>query len=327
MYQKFSTVQLKSGETMEVGVVHAPEPPLKDSIRELLKHKGGVWTWHVEKSMTEKLDDLETRYHIGLLGDTPITNVMTVEYKGVGILGHVFTRPEHRRKGACQAIFQELMPRFRERGGRLLHLGTGFNSPAYWIYHSFGFRGLAEGSGHMRYEAVPNAEHDLFLPAPATVTDVLWRHWPMMTALTSVKDGDYLRNISYQHFGPASFEGGFVDMRKSMETEPARFRCKLLQTPLGAVVGYAMVRPNPHWRGMVNVVEFFVHPNFAAHAAELLQALPLPPGKAQCFADSGSTEKVKALKECGFEHEAVLKGQITAGIDRLDVHVYSKRTS
>ena len=109
-----------------------------------------------------------------------------------------------------------------------------------------------------------------------------------------------------------------------MDTEPARFRCKLLETPQGVVVGYAMVRPNPHWRGMVNVVEFFVHPNFAAHGAELLQALPLPPGKAQCFADSRSTDKIRSLKGSGFEQEALLKGQIAMGTDRLDVHVYSK---
>jgi GNAT superfamily N-acetyltransferase len=326
MYRKFATLQLKSGETMELGVVLAPEPPLKDKIAALLQHKGGVWNWHVERCMVEKLDELETRFHIGLLGDAPIANVMTLEYKGVGILGHVFTRPEHRRKGACQAIMVEVMKNFKERGGRLLHLGTGFNSPPYWIYHSFGFRGLADGSGHMRYEAVPNVERDLFAPSPAKVVDVLWRHWPMMPALTSTKEGDYLRNLSYQHFGFANFEGPFVDMKRSLETDPAHFRCKLLETPAGVVAGYAMVRPNPHWRGAVNVVEFFVHPNFSDHGAELLRALPLPPGKAQCFADSASAQKMAALKECGFEREAILKGQIALGSERLDVYVYSKWT-
>ena len=144
MYKRFTTVQLKSGETMEIGVAVAPEPAMKEKMADLLRHKGGVWNWHVEKNMTERLDDLETRFHVGIIGGNPVSNVMTLEYKGVGILGHVFTRPEHRRKGACHAILTELMKDFRSRGGRLLHLGTGFDSPPYWIYHSFGFRGLAE---------------------------------------------------------------------------------------------------------------------------------------------------------------------------------------
>jgi hypothetical protein len=249
---------------------------------------------------------------------------MTVEYKGVGILGHVFTRPEHRRKGACQAVLTETMQDFRARGGRLLHLGTGFDSAPYWLYHGFGFRGLADGSGYMRFEALPNAARDLFAPRPAGVADALWRHWPMTMALSCVKEGDYLRNISCQHFGFASFEGVYVDLKRSIETSPAQHRCKLLETSDGAVVGYAMVRPNPHWKGAVRVVEMFVHPSFAGHGEDLLRALPLPAGKSQCFADGGSARKIAALERCGFEHEATLKGQVAAGAHRLDVHVYAK---
>jgi len=69
-----------------------------------------------------------------------VSNVMTVECAGAGILGHVFTREEHRRQGLCQAIFGVLQPHFRQRGGLRLTLDTGFDSPPYWIYHRHGFR-------------------------------------------------------------------------------------------------------------------------------------------------------------------------------------------
>ncbi len=325
MFQKFSTAQLKSGEPMEIGVAIAPEPPLKDKIVALLQHKGGVWNWHVERSMRERLDGLETRYHIGSIAGEPVSNVMTLEYKGIGILGHVFTKPEHRRKGACHAIMRELMEDFRRRGGRLLHLGTGFESPPYWIYHSFGFRSLAQGSGHMRYGAEADPEARLFAPSACRIADVFWHHWPMLTTLTSTQQGDYLRNMSYQHFGFANFESGFLDLKKSLETDPGRYRCKVLETETGATAGYAMVRPFAQWRGMVNVVEVFVHPGFAAKSAELLAALPLPPGKAQCYADADSQQKIAALRQCGFDHEATLAQQITRADRRLDVLVFSKR--
>src|SRR5207248_6496886 len=122
---------------------------------DLLVHKGSGFEVHMRMALRGETDRLETRYYLGMLEGVPVANVMTVESDGVGILGHVFTRPEHRRKGICQAIMGRLMEDFRQRNGRVLLLGTGFESAPYWIYHSFGFRSLK--GGFMRYDA-PAAE-------------------------------------------------------------------------------------------------------------------------------------------------------------------------
>ncbi|HAA73566.1 TPA: hypothetical protein DCE37_00380 [Candidatus Latescibacteria bacterium] len=42
--------------------------------------------------------------------------------KRVGLFGHVFTKPEERRKGAANALMED----FRQRGGKALYLGTGY---------------------------------------------------------------------------------------------------------------------------------------------------------------------------------------------------------
>ena len=145
MYTTFGSEVLKSGERLEVGVVTAPDAEFGDAIQRLLVHKGPEWALHMGATLRGETDMLETRFYVGLLDGAPVANVMTVESKGIGILGHVFTRPAQRRKGICQAVLRRLMDDFRLRGGSVLLLGTGYESPAYWIYHSFGFRSLKGG--------------------------------------------------------------------------------------------------------------------------------------------------------------------------------------
>ena len=89
----------------------------------------------------------KTRFYLGVIEGEAVGNIMTVEHGGIGILGHVYTLPEQRRKGIASRIMAAQMKDFQERGGRTLTLGTGFDSPAYWIYQGYGFRSIVEGSG------------------------------------------------------------------------------------------------------------------------------------------------------------------------------------
>jgi len=98
---------------------------------------------------------------------------------------------------------------------------------------------------------------------------------------------------------------------------------KVLAKPSGEVVGHALLLPDPRWEGNVLLLDLFVHPHFYQAAAELLEAIELPPGtKVQAYADSRSPEKVELLKQRGFEQEAVLPGQLRdADGELLDVIV------
>ena len=112
MYEKLDDVTLKTGEKVELGVVMGPDLEWADRIdADLLAHKGGVWQWGNEKVLRESLE-MEAYFYILHRDGTPFANVMNIEYKGVGILGHVYTRPEERQQGACAAIFRGLMPHF-----------------------------------------------------------------------------------------------------------------------------------------------------------------------------------------------------------------------
>lgn len=325
MVTKFGDERIKSGENLEIAVVHAPDAGLGEAVERLLVHKGSGYEVHIRAALAGETDALETRFYLGVLEGVPVANVMTIESLGVGILGHVFTRPEHRRKGICQAIMTRLMEDFRERGGRTLLLGTGFESAPYWIYHSFGFRSLK--GGFMRYDA-PAAEaiaRSWFAAGAAcSAVPLERRHWPLLGLLGAQAEGEALRSAAWRLFGIGSLEGPVV-RTLAAQSEGKGIAGVVLETEGGAVVGCATVHPTGSgmngWPG-VWLLDLFAHPDFIAHFGQMLAGLKLPPGKIIAYADTGSSAKAAALEARGFEREGTLRGFLRSGPEPRDVWLY-----
>src|SRR5260221_5483905 len=102
MFETLDKTKLPSGEELEIGLVTAHDAEFGEAVCGLLAHKGPEWQLHIHRALRGATDALETRFYLGLVRGQPVTNVMTVESEGVGILGHVFTRLEDRRKGICK---------------------------------------------------------------------------------------------------------------------------------------------------------------------------------------------------------------------------------
>ncbi len=298
MYQKLGEAETKAGERLEVGVVTAPDSTLSGEVHELLGHKGPEWREHIRSALDGETDALETRFYLGLLDGRPAANVMTVERHGVGILGHVFTRPEQRRKGIISQVMARQMDDFRARGGHALTLGTGFESPAYWIYHRFGFGNLV--SGFMRYETEPGAyvEQEWFREAPASVAPAQWRHWPLVALLASYPATDIVRSVAWGLFGIGNLEHPFVSFMASRRRDP-RLQCVMLEAEHGAITGCATLTRMPLWPG-VWLLDVFAHPNYEDRLGDLIAALDLSPPKIVAFAGNNDTPRKRALERAGF---------------------------
>ena len=320
---------------MEVGSVLAPDEAFAARVKHFLAHKGGIWNWHIERSFGEQLDELETRYYIGLLGDEIISNIMIVEHRHTGILGHVFTEPEHRRKGACTGVMEAQMEDFRRRDGEALYLGTGYDGPAYHIYANFGFESVYARSGFMKYHVSPDFEAKYFAKRPVHVKDVEWQDWGKMSALTGIVYGDYLRSIAFEMYGANNFEGTFLSFKKELEEKQRYHDTKLLETEDRAIVAFATLTSDSRFRGSVYLLDVFAHPNFWDDVPGLISSMNLknrfasplrsePKAKIQCYVDSTLTGKAKCLEVAGFKLEAELKNQMRSGEDLLHVLIYAK---
>jgi GNAT superfamily N-acetyltransferase len=322
MYEELGRERLKSGETLTIGLVMAPDEHFIESICHLLHHKSTPWYAHIESALAGEIDRLETRFYIGLLGGKPVGNVMTVEQYGIGILGHVFVEPEHRRKGICQAIMTYQMEHFRRRGGQVLLLGTGYESPPYWIYYRFGFRSLR--GGFMRYGVEPAEvfERRWFAPSPTRIVVAEWRHWPLVALLASVPGSDYLRSLAWQVFGIGNLEGPYVDYmyRQKQSGGP---KAVILETEHGAVVGCASLTAHAYWPN-VFLLDVFTHANYTHRTTELIQALDLPSSLTVCYTDIDAKEKAAALEANGFVRETKLTGFLRAEDVPRDVWMFAR---
>lgn len=324
MYNKLGETVLKTNERMEVGVVTAPDEPHAEEVKQFLGHKGGNWEWHIERCVIESLDALETRFYVGKVDGSIITNIMTVEHQGIGILGHVFTMPDQRRKGACKGVMAYQMEDFRQRKGYALYLGTGYNSHPYYIYHSFGFESVFPESGFMKYYVDTDFEERYFAPAPTQTKPVEWHDWPKVTALSGIVGGEPLRSLIWNVYGPTNMEGGFLNFKHDLETENLYEDAKLLITSDGAIVSWATVSRDTRWRPATAVLDLFFHPNFADEVTTLLTSVASPDTKVQCYVDSSAEQKAAILETAGFTCEGQLKNQFTYSGQAYDVLVFAR---
>jgi hypothetical protein len=111
-------------------------------------HKGPLRNWQNTAVLRRGLG-MDVVFYVLHRDGIPLANMMTVEHRGVGHFGHVWTQPEDRRKGAASLIMDAQMADFKRRGGQALFLGTGYNSAPYHIYAARGFVGLEAESGYM----------------------------------------------------------------------------------------------------------------------------------------------------------------------------------
>lgn len=308
---------------MQIRAIRTPEDEYADRLKALLAHKGGLWQWQIERALREPLDDLDVTYYVGQLQEELVANICTYARGKTAILGHVFTRPEHRLKGACKAIMTTVIEDYRRRGGKLIILGTGYDSPAYHIYRSFGFRSILPRSGFMQWEAEPGAVDEYFARADVSTAPLNWGEWAPVSQLYAMPQGDFLRSASRQIWGATNFEGGFLSLIRDLEEGTVK-DAKVLRSRTGATVGVATVEPDRRFLGQVQLLDVFVHPEFSDALGELIDSVELPPGKVQCYVEGGAQAKLSALEARGFEREALLRGQVCNCGEPVDIVVFSR---
>jgi len=258
----------------------------------------------------------------------PFANICTFEVGGVGIFGHVYTVPEERKKGAADLLNRQVMADFIRRGGKALYLGTTFDSPAYHIYEKHRFVGVEAGSGYMVYTPDGQAafEQRYFAPGPTRVETLDFKHWPVLPALAMMRHPSRLRFLAWKIFGPASTEGGMLEVLKaSQETkEPPRFKVAVSQAS-GTPVAIAGLTPDPWFGSGVDVLDVFFAPGFEGDASNLLEQMELRSDRKVVCGDDGLwPQKQGVLERAGFSREAVLRGHLKDGGKRLDVALWAK---
>ncbi len=311
MVTEYPPVRLKSDEQAQLFKVVAPEPEWKERLLTRLSHKGPLWDKPMNDALEGGLEGMTMYFFQLRLDDVAVGNLTIVEAlkRPIALLQHVFTDPNHRRKGICSIMMQAMVDDFRSRDGRAMYLGTGYDTPPYHIYRSFGFEGIGT-TGAMVWALDDDYPESYFPGGPVQVRPMRWGDWAPLTALYQQIEGWDLRSYSFNQFGHSSYESAFCRLQEVIEEGRAARATVLEDTTTGAVVGHAFTMQDEKWPGGPEVLECFVHPRYQHNAAELLDAIALPAdARLRAYADAEAAGKLDALQRLGFVQKAVLEMQ------------------
>lgn len=331
MYERLDDVRLKDGRAVECGVVAGPDAEWAGRVEPLLGHKGWLWNWQNAQALRSETG-LEARFYLLSLHCMPFANVCIFAAGGVGILGHVWTRPEFRRQGASTRLMRAAMEDFARRGGSALFLGTNPDGPAYGIYKRHGFADVSPGSGHMAWYARGQEAFDAawFAAGEMRIEPLGWKHWPAAVPLFLRNGPGLVRCAPLRVFGAELIEGPLLPAIQTQLQRQAEGQgpcaVALVNPASQAVLGLAAWMPDAQWPTTC-VVDVFCHEACWGQAGAMLGALAFPPGRRRvAYGEATCPAKQAVLKAAGFVQVGVLEkwlpGSSPAG-DRVDVVAFS----
>ena len=324
MIETLGTVLLRSGESLAVKLLVPPEEGHAERLAHFLEHKGDMSRRSILQRLRGKYAaSCGDRYFFGEI-DGKIAGQLWYGYanSGTGIanFGHVYTEPEHRRKGIARELMKFFLEDFHAGPARIALCGTGTPWVAR-IYFHFGFQPVVEGADRGALILIKEGcgedfravEAEYFLPGQALAVrtgDVSQRHDidKLLSAALMV------RNMSSRRVAMASLVRSYEDA--IFRVEDGQGLVTVATTPGNHTMGWAFIlNTGSRLETNTRIFDYEIHPNYADAARQFIEgslALAEDAGVAQVYAYIPGCEpgKLKVLTESGFREAARLMGSL-----------------
>ena len=334
-------------EPFDPGV--AGSPGERAAIHDLIVQPAAPWFSEVERRHLEGALNGEfgavacDRFWIARIDAEPVANVYFSTASGapeIGLLAFAITAPTQRGRGIGRLLLREALANFEALGGLCLHLATA-NPAAHRVYESCGFR---DYQGHiMRFLAPAGGceDFDRAYFADCGPGKVRRGHWgdSARAAMLYVAPHpwfvrDYAERL-YNHPAIAQTRCASIlpalmlnTTERPASADLATGGLWMLENPARRLVGAVTVTPQDLTaQAHAPIIDFLVAPAYMDQAPDLLTVALDACGSGgaecvRCCVAACDREKIAILLQVGFRHEARLAGQLKAGYDRVDLHIY-----
>ncbi len=179
---------------MKPMLIIPPAPIRWPALNDLLHHKGQPWLRDIELRLTRGVPGAQDAYAVMPSSAQFLAGACINRFRDTGILGHCYTRPEHRRRGYAHRLITTLLSWFEMTGGRRLYLSTTAELDL-GLYGKFGFEPLRRAAwapaDRLTMVRVRGAAPDPFadLRGDLTLRDLTRAEWPAMVMLLQHRPG------------------------------------------------------------------------------------------------------------------------------------------
>ncbi len=180
---------------MKPMLIIPPAPARWPALRALLKEEGEPWTTDHMRRLVDGVAGAQDAYAVIPSGGQFLASVSINKIGDLGVLGHGYTHPDHRRRGYARRLMDTILSWFEMTGGKwlLLRATTELDES---FYRKFDFRPLrrAVWTPYDRLTMLRTAKGASDDPLAGVegavqVRDVTRAEWPAMVAFLQFRNG------------------------------------------------------------------------------------------------------------------------------------------
>jgi GNAT superfamily N-acetyltransferase len=319
-------------ENSPIRIVRLDLPVDDRDLLALVWHKGSPWVEDIHRRLQGQCAGSRDRFFVGYDGPRPVALVwytVAETEPRLGLLGHVYTRPEHRRRGLATRLMETAMADFARQGGVAMQLFT-YNPETLPFYERLGFetlyasRVMHAADWYLRSPAGSKALIDgWFAPRACRVRPLAAGDLPQYCLLYNLEHRTRLKDRAQEIGLGLEAELAFIhSLEKGRQGKAACLALDNGRTIVGS--GGLAACGFPH-QSHVGLFDYYTHPGFSGSAGQLAEAALAERqrlGLEIVYALCVDEEKGRTFAALGFEHLARLPGHYRVGEELVAADLY-----
>ncbi len=310
--------------------------PLPDDAAEhlltMLQHKGSPWVEDIRRRIRGEVAGVEDHFFTARDGLRTVGNVwytVAQDAPRLGLVGHVLTDPDFRRRGIARQLLGRAMTEFHSRGGAMMQLFTS-TLHSLPFYEEAGFENLyTQQVYHDRdwYMRSPHGSdrilRDWFAPTEVDMRPLAPADLPQYCLLYNAQHDHVLKDRAQQIGSGLEAELAFIDVSQALaQGRGAVYVVENRHTIVGAS---ALIRSGFAHQSHIALFDVYLHSSGIAHTCELAQqclARREPLQVEHVYALAADKGKRAVFQQLGFLSRGVLKHHYRMGQQRLDCELF-----